>query len=149
MSVSSMTRLAEHDPAPTENALGLITAYIPSEAIAVYLAALGILIPGAIATEDQVTRVRLICFVAGLAVALVIAFANLDSTGMTTREAYRRRFVVAVLGGVAFAIYAAATPTFFFGGTFNTIPFTEYAAVAAIVAAPVMPVVAKALSVRK
>ena len=149
MSVASMTQLAKKDPTTPENALGLITAYIPSEAIAVYLGALGILIPATTATEDQVARVRLICFAIGLLVALVIAFANLDSTGLEVREAYRRRIVVAVLAAVGFAIYAAATPSFFIANTFNTISFTQYASVAALAAAPLMPVVAKALGVRE
>ena len=148
MSVSSMTQLAKKGASQPENALGLVTAYIPSEAVAVYLAALGILVPTSLATADQVARVRLVCFAAGLAVAIVIAFANFDPAGLNPREALRRRAVVAVLASIAFAIYAAATPSFFIGGAYNTIQFTQYASVAAIVAAPLLPVVAKALGVR-
>lgn len=149
MSVASMTELAQDSARAPSNALSLIVAYIPSEAIAVYIAALGILIPGTTATSDQVSRVRLVCFVAGLAVAIVIAFANFDSTGIERNEAYRRRIVVAVLAGVAFLIYAAATPSFFYGDTFLTIAFTQWAAAAAIVSAAIMPIVAKALGVRR
>lgn len=148
MSVASMTELAKTSAKDPPNALSLIVAYIPSEAIAVYIAALGILIPGSTATEEQVGRVRLVCFFAGLAVAIVIAFANFDATDLERREAYRRRAVVAVLAGVAFLIYAAATPSFFYANTLLTIAFTQWAAAAAIVSAAIMPVVAKALGVR-
>jgi hypothetical protein len=148
MSVASMTELANDSARAPSNALSLIVAYIPSEAIAVYIAALGILIPGAQATPEQVGRVRLVCFFAGLAVAVVITFANFDAANLEVREAYRRRTVVAILAAVAFLIYAAATPSFFYGDTLLTIPFTQWAAAAAIVSAVVMPVVAKALGVR-
>jgi hypothetical protein len=148
VSVSTMTQLAENGAGTPQNALGLIAAYIPSEAIAIYLAALGILAPSATASPDQIVRVRLICFAAGLLVAVVIAFANLSAQGLTTGEANRRRLVVAALSGVAFAIYAAATPDFFFNNTYLTIGFTQWAAVGALVAAPLMPWLAKALNVR-
>ena len=148
MSVASMTQLAQSGASTPENALALIAAYIPSEAIAVYLAALGILIPTSAATADQVARVRLICFAAGLLIAVVISFVNLDSTNLPTREAYRRRIVVAVIAAIGFVIYSSATPDFFFNNTYLTIAFTQWAAVAAIVAAPLLPWLAKALGVR-
>lgn len=149
MSVATMTDLAQSNPTPTKNALSLIAAYIPSEAIAVYLAALGILAPTNQATPDQVARIRLICFGAGLLVAIVIAFADFNSANLSTREAYRRRFFVAVLAGASFAVYSAATPDFFVQNTYLTIGFTQWAAGFAIFFAVLIPVVAKALRVRQ
>jgi hypothetical protein len=150
MSVASMAKLAQENATAPPNPLGLLTAYIPSEAIAVYIGALGILIPTADATPDQVGRVRLVCFFAGLLVAIIIAFANFDRSGITdTREVWRRRIVVAVLAVVAFAVYAAATPSFFYDDAFLTIPFTQWAAAGALVTAVVLPIVAKALGVRQ
>lgn len=149
VSVASMAKLAQNDAAEPANALNLITAYIPSEAIAVYIGALGILIPTAEATADQVTRVRFACFAAGILIAILISFLNFDATGVEAREAFRRRIVVSVLAAFTFLVYAAATPSFFYSNAFLTIAFTQWAAVLALVVAVVLPYVAKALGVRK
>lgn len=150
MSVASMAKLAEDQAEPPPNTLNLITAYIPSEAIAVYIGALGILAPTAEATADQVGRVRLICFGAGLLVATLIAVLNVDPSKVPgTAELWRRRLVVTLLAGVAFAIYSAATPSFFFEDNFLTIAFTQWAAAAALVSAVVLPPLAKLLGVRE
>ncbi|HEV8488487.1 MAG TPA: hypothetical protein VGQ58_01725 [Candidatus Limnocylindrales bacterium] len=150
MSVASMAKLAEPGATPPANALNLITAYIPSEALAVYIGALGILVPTAEATPDQIGRVRLVCFLAGLAVAAVIAVANVDAKKIPDpRELWRRRLVIAALAGVAFAIYAAATPSFFVQDTWLTIPISQWAAFAALIGTvAVFPPLAKSLNVR-
>jgi len=151
MSVATMAKLAEPGATAPANTLGLITAYIPSEAIAVYIGALGILIPAAEATPEQIGRVRLVCFVAGVLVAAVIAIANVDPKKIPdARELWRRRAVIAVLAGVAFAIYAAATPSFFVQDKWLTIPISQWAAFAALVGTvAVFPPLAKSLGVRE
>ena len=150
MSVATMAKLAEPGATAPPNTLGLITAYIPSEALAVYIGALGILVPNAEATPEQIGRVRLICFLAGLAVAAVIAVANVDGKKIPdVRELWRRRLVVAALAGVAFAIYAAATPSFFVEDAWLTIPVSQWAAFAALIGTvAVFPPLSKALNVR-
>jgi hypothetical protein len=74
MSVSTMARLAEGDSAEPDStlqsALRLLAAYIPSEALAVYIAVLGLLNPSPEATGQDVTIVRLICLAIGLVVAI-------------------------------------------------------------------------------
>ena len=150
MSVASMAKLAEPGATPPVNTLSLITAYIPSEAIAVYIGALGMLVPSAEATNEQVGRVRAICFLAALAVATVIAIANVDpKTIPEARERWRRRIVVAALAGVSFAIYAAALPSFFIQDKWLTIPISQWAAFAALIGTvAVFPPLAKSLNVR-
>ncbi len=62
MSVSKMARLAEGDSAEPDStlqsALRLVAAYIPSEAIALYVVVLGLLNPSLEATSEDVTIVR-------------------------------------------------------------------------------------------
>ena len=150
MSVTSMASMATKEPAEqTTSALELLAAYIPSEAIALYLAALGILTPAASASEDAVTKVRLICFLLGAAAAVLIAFVGVnEAPSGAKRGKWYRRIVVAILANVAFAAYAAATPSFFYSNTFLTIPFTQWAAVATIVIALVLPSIAGVVGVR-
>lgn len=149
MSVASIAQLAGNDAPAPANRADLIARYIPSEAIAVYIGALGILVPGGEATPGQVSLVRLICFGLGIVVALIIASANLNTTGITEPgEARRRRIVVAALAALAFALYAAAMPGFFYTSTILTIAFTEWATCAAIAAAIILPYAAPALGVR-
>jgi hypothetical protein len=76
-------------------------------------------------------------------VAVAIAFVNFKAPeGVNATEAWRRRIVVAVLAAGAFTIYAAATPTFFYENKLLTIAFTQWAAVAAVVAAVILPPIA-------
>ena len=162
MSVATMARLAEEpaDKVPAaaaadtdstfRSSLTLLAAYIPSEALAAYLAALGFLVPATDATVEQIFNVRVICFAIGFALALVLAVVTFNGRGLHIREQVKRRVLLALLAGVAFAIYSAATPSFFWSDLrFLTIAFTQWAAVAAIVTAMGLPYFAKALGVRK
>lgn len=80
MSVSTMARLAEGDSAEPDStlqsAIRLVAAYVPAEAIATYIAVLGLLTPGSGASADQVQAIRLVCFVIGLAVSVGLAFVT-------------------------------------------------------------------------
>lgn len=144
-----MAELAQPRVTSPTDARKLATAYIPGEAIAVYIAALGTLVPTAAATADQIGRVRLVCFIAGLAVALVIAYVSFDPTDVIEkREVWRRRMVVAALAAFSFGIYAAATPSFFYTDTYLTVSVTQWAAFAALVSTAVLPEIAKRLGVR-
>ncbi len=153
MSVSTMARLAEGDTAEPDStlqsAIRLIAGYIPAEAIAAYIVVLGLLTPGSGASADQIQLIRLVCFVIGIAVALGLAFITFKGGNLTKREQQRRQWVVAGLAAIGFVIYAAAMPSFFFQTDILTIPWGQWAAVVAIIAAVVMPTVAKALRVRK
>lgn len=150
MSVQSMAQMASEDAKPPRNPLSLLAAYIPSEAIAVYLAALGLLVPTAEATADQVARIRLICLIAGLGVALLIAVISVKTQpGVGTFETWRRRFIVALLAAVAFGVWTAATPNFFYEDVYLTIAFSQWAAFVAVIVTVFLPVIAKALGVRE
>lgn len=153
MSVSTMARLAEGDAADPDStlqsAIRLVAAYIPAEAIAVYIVILGILGPAAEATSDQVTTIRFISFLIGIIVAVALAFVTFKGRQLTRAEQRRREIIVAVLAAVSFAIYAAAMPSFFFRTDILTIPWGQWAAILAIVVALAMPSIARALGVRK
>ena len=153
MSVSTMARLAEGDTAEPDStlqsALRLVAAYIPSEAIAIYIAVLGLLNPSPTATSQDVTIVRLICFVIGLLVAASLPFVTFKGGNLTRREQRRRQLVVSGLAIVAFAVYAATMPSFFVATTILTIGFSQWAAVLAILIALFLPILAKRLEVRR
>ncbi len=153
MSVSTMARLAEGDSAEPDStlqsALRLVAAYVPSEAIAMYIAVLGLLNPPSSATSQDVTIIRIICFVIGLLVAISLPFATFKGGNLTKREQRRRQIVVAVLAAVAFAVYAATMPSFFYSGTILTIGFSQWAAVLTIIVALFLPIIAKSLNVRR
>ncbi len=153
MSVSTMARLAEGDSATPDStlqsAIRLVAGYIPAEAIVVYIAVLGILSPGSEATTDDVTIIRIISFLIGIAVAIGTAFIAFKGKQLTRREQQRREIIVAVLASVAFVIYAAAMPSFFIKTTILTIPLGQWAAILAILTALALPSIAKALGVRR
>lgn len=153
MSVSTMARLAEGDSAEPDStlqsALRLVAAYVPSEAIAVYIAVLGLLNPSTEATSQDVTIVRFICFVLGIVVAISLPFVTFKGGNLTRREQRRRQVVVAVLAAVSFASYAATMPSFFFSSPVLTIGFSQWAAVIAILVALFLPIIAKTLRVRR
>jgi len=153
VSVSTMARLAEGDSAEPDStlqsALRLVAAYVPSEAIAVYIAVLGLLNPTSEATSQDVTIVRLICFVVGVVVAISLPFITFKGGNLTRREQRRRQLVVALLAAVAFATYAATMPSFFVSASILTIGFSQWAAVVAILVALFLPIIAKALRVRR
>lgn len=153
MSVSTMARLAEGDDATPDStlqsAIRLVAGYIPAEAIAVYIAVLGVLSPGGEATTDEVTAIRVISLLIGIAVAVSLAFVTFKGRQLTRAEQRRREVIVAALAAVSFVIYAAAMPSFFVKADILTIPLGQWAAVLAIVTALAMPQVAKALRVRR
>ncbi|MEO5919309.1 MAG: hypothetical protein ABIQ17_07085 [Candidatus Limnocylindrales bacterium] len=153
MSISSMARLAEGDSAEPDStlqsAIRLIASYIPAESIAVYIVILGLLAPGPDASSDQVMAIRLVVFVIGLLVSVGLAFVAFKGGTLTRREQQRRQWLVAAMAAVTFAIYAAAMPSFFFQTDILTIPWSQWAAVLAIIAAVVLPTVARSLRLRK
>ena len=153
MSVSTMARLAEGDSAEPDStlqsALRLLAAYIPSEALAVYIAVLGLLNPSPAATGLDVMLVRLICLVIGVIVAVSLPFVTFKGGNLTRREQRRRQTIVAALAAVAFVVYAATMPSFFLSATILTIAFSQWAAVLAILVALFLPQVARRLGVRK
>ncbi len=153
MSVSTMARLAEGDTAEPDStlqsAIRLVAAYIPAEAIAVYIAILGLLSPSETATTDDVRIIRVIALLLGIAVAVGVAFVAFKGGSMTRKEQRRRETLVAIMAAVPFVIYAAAMPSFFFQATILTLPFSQWAAILAIITALVLPMIAKAAGLRK
>lgn len=153
MSVSTMARLAEGDTATPDStlqsAIRLVAGYIPAEAIAVYIAVLGILNPATEATTDEVTTIRVISVLIGIVVAVSLAFVTFKGKQLTRSEQRRRQVIVAVMAAVSFVVYAAAMPSFFIRMTILSIPWGQWAAVVAIVMALAMPAIAKALGVRR
>ena len=153
MSVSTMARLAEGDSAEPDStlqsAIRLVAGYIPAEPIAVYIAVLGVLNPSPEATTDDVTIIRIISFVIGVAVAIGTAFIAFKGRQLTRREQRRREIIVAAMAAISFAVYAAAMPSFFIKATIVSISFGQWAAVLAIIVALAMPSIAKGLGVRK
>lgn len=153
MSVSTMARLAEGDSAEPDStlqsALRLVAAYIPAEAIAIYIAVLGLLNPATGATTSDVTIIRFICFVIGIIVAISLPFVTFKGGNLTKREQRRRQVIVAALAAVAFAVYAAAMPSFFVTVTILGLGISQWAAVVAILVALFMPTVARTLHVRR
>ena len=153
VSAASMARLASGDPAAAEKgfkgSLQSIANYIPSEGLGVYLAAQGLLIPAKDATDEQVFRLRLVCFAMGMVVVGLLAFAAFEGTKFAGLEVWRRRILVTVLAVVAFAIYGSATPEFFLSDrTYLTIAWSQWAAIVTIIAALVMPYVANVLDLK-
>ncbi|HUG29113.1 MAG TPA: hypothetical protein VMQ65_01165 [Candidatus Limnocylindria bacterium] len=152
MSVSTMARLAEGDSAvpdsTLQSALRVVAAYIPAEAIAIYIAVLGLLNPTTGATTEDVTVIRFICFVIGIVVAISLPFVTFKGGNLTKREQRRRQVIVAALAAFAFAVYAATMPSFFVTVTILGIGISQWAAVVAILVALFMPMAARALKVR-
>ena len=148
MSATSMAMRASGETTATgfKSSLQTIAAYIPSEGLAVYLAAQGLLIPAKDATTEQQFRLRLVCFGIGLIVVVFLAFAAFDGSKFKASEARRRRGLVTLLSAVAFAIYGSATPQFFLSDqSYLTIAWSQYAALVTIISALVIPYVANAL----
>ena len=148
MSATSMAIRASGEMTATgfKSSLQTIAAYIPSEGLAIYLAAQGLLIPSKEATAEQAFSLRLVCFGIGLAVVVFLAFAAFDGSKFRRAEARRRRALVTILAAVAFVIYGSATPQFFLSDqSFLTIAWSQYAALVTIVAALVIPYVANVL----
>lgn len=153
MSVVTMARLAEGDsvqPDSTlQSSLRLITAYLPSEAIAVYILLLGLLNPVGDTVADDVTIIRLVVFVIGVLVAFALSFITFQGGGLTRREQQRRQIVVGALAAISFSVFAAAMPSFFFRATIVSIGFSQWAAIVAVIVVVLMPTIARVLRVRK
>ena len=153
MSVVTMARLAEGDsvqPDSTfQSSLRLIAAYVPSEAIAVYIVLLGILNPAPDATSSDVTIVRLVVFVIGVLVAFALSFVTFQGGGLTRREQRRRQIVVGALATLSFCTFAAAMPSFFLQATVLSIGFSQWAAIAVLIVVVLMPSLARLLRVRR
>ena len=153
MSATSMARMASGDTESSQtgfkSSLASITAYIPSEGLGVYLAAQGLLIPSKDATNDQIFRLRLVCFLMGAAMVGFLAFAAFDGSKFTREEGWRRRILVTILGVVAFLIYGSATPQFFLSdNSYLTIAWSQWAAIVTIIAALVLPYIASVLDLQ-
>ena len=150
MSATSMALRASGETGDAhgfKSSLQTIAAYIPSEGLAVYLAAQGLLIPSKEATDEQQFRLRLVCFAIGLAVVAFLAFAAFDGSKFEVSEARRRRLVVTILAAVAFGIYGSATPQFFLSDqSYLTIAWSQWAALVTIIAALALPYVANVLN---
>jgi hypothetical protein len=116
-------------------ALEAIAGYIPSEALALYIGALGAFQPATDASK---------WIVLGAGVALVILFAGWNAADRATRPAPRKIAVVVVLAVVSFVTYAAALPGSPFISVWAQAPVAAgYVAVALSVLLPRFAVLAK------
>jgi len=86
---------------PWQASLDAIAAYIPSEALAVYIAAIG-------AFQPASTDARWLWF--GIGIVLVLAFGALSALDRQTRPGMQMFAIVMVLAVVSFATYAGALP---------------------------------------
>jgi hypothetical protein len=121
-----------------QEALDKIADYIPAEALAIYVAALGILLPQ---TETE----RWATFAFGL--GLVVIFTWLGLTNRRRRKPQTRTFWwLLFFGFLAFTLYAGALPN----SPFLTLTdaATRILSVAALVAAYVIPEAAERLHLR-
>jgi hypothetical protein len=153
MSVYSMAQSAE-DGAEAKNYLVALKDYIPAEALAIYLFAVGILSPAADATKTDIAALKVFCFVIGLLAVTVITlrtFKSEKSTGngfLSVSEPNRRRLVLILLAWSAFAAYilVSLVPT---GYELASVELARYAVVIAAIWALIVPAVADQLGVRK
>lgn len=101
--VAGATMTAGSDPAGNvQKALDAIVGWIPSEALAVYIAALAVL-PPKTTTESWVWF--------GLGIVAVIIFAVVAGLDRTTRPPISKLVIVTIVAVVSFATYAAAMPS--------------------------------------
>jgi hypothetical protein len=92
---------ASNTSSRVQAALEAVAGYIPSEALALYIAALGTFQP----STDTAKWVVL-----GLGVVLVIVFAASSALDRATRPAMDKVAIVTVLAIISFVTYAAALP---------------------------------------
>ena len=141
MSVSSMARLAEGDSAVPDLRFRARCASwrptSPRRRSRSTSPSWGWLNPSVEATSQDVTIVRFLCFVIGIVVAVSLPFVTFKGGNLTRREQRRRQVIVAGLAAVAFAVYAATMPSFFFSASILTIGLSQWAAVVAILVAAV------------
>ncbi len=156
MSLTSMGQLASSPAgrsAPSgnsslEKALNVVAAYIPSEALATYIALLAILVPASGTTASQVFAVKAICFVVGLAMSVGLIWLTYKPGSDAPATARRKRFLLIVLAVVSFIAYSLATPGGFWDGSFLGIAITVWGAALVIVLAGLLPVLAKSWGLR-
>jgi hypothetical protein len=141
-------RAVASDETPTERGLRLVAAYIPSEALAAYLALLGLLVPATGTPTGQVEAVKWIAFTAGLVLAVALVFFGYKRGQDTAAVARRKRAYLIVFAIVAFLAYSVATPGGPWGGSFLGIAVTVWGAAIAIVLAAILPVLAATLGLR-
>ena len=153
MSVYSMAKSAE-DEAEAKSYLVALKDYIPAEALAIYLFAVGILSPAADATSTDIAALKVFCFVVGLLAVAFITLRSFESDKAkgnafkSVSEATRRRVVVIFLAWSAFFAYVLASlvPT---GYELASVELTRFAVVIAALWALILPGVADQLGVRK
>ena len=129
-------------PSDTSSALskGLesVARFIPTEAVTVYVAGLGLFTPSS-------QREKWIVFVIGLAVVGALVLLNAPVAAFKSRVAGWRPAAVLIISSVAFVAWAAATP----GGPFDDISAraTIWGGFAVLVIAPILPLLAKRLGI--
>jgi hypothetical protein len=125
-----------------------IATYIPSEAVALYLFALGVLIPVSGTPEGQVSAVKFIAFGVGLIAAIALVPAGFNAGTMATSEARRRVIVLMALSAVAFCLYSVATPAGPWDGSMLGVPTTAWGGVIGGAFTLLAPIIAGWLGVR-
>jgi len=127
----------------SERALRVIATYIPSEALAAYLALIGILVPAAGTPSGQVFAVKLLALGASLALAVGLVFlgftpgANDDQLTVRRKRAQLIGFAV-----VALLAYSLATPGGPWDGSVLGVALTVWGAAIVLLLAPLLPVIA-------
>ena len=153
MSVYAMAKNAE-ETGDGKSYLVALKDYIPAEALAIYIFAVGFLAPAQDAQGTDVALITGFSLVVGLIASAAIAVGSLtgDVTGDglldgRVSEMTRRRVVVIFVAWSALIAYVAATlqP---FGVEIATVDIARFLAVLAALWAVVLPFVASALGVR-
>jgi hypothetical protein len=157
MSVMSMAQLASNPtrrPRPasesdTERGLRLIAAYIPSEALAAYLALLGLMVPAVGTPTGQVLAVKAIVLLAGLGLSIALIFLGFKPGANDDAATSRRKRILLIgFAFVAFLAYSLATPGGPWSGGLLGIPVTVWGAAAALILAPLLPALAQRWGLR-
>lgn len=160
MSIAAMTRLAtlaDHEkrgePVPEvpgkpdraaspqnalSDALAKVTAYIPTEVLAIYVPALGI---------ANTSRYLWLWIIFGISAFLVIVFVWLHNDARRLRAHRRRRFALVILFAlVPFVAYAAAIPDTPFKQITSAAP--RVGGIAVLILAGLLPALAKKWRIR-
>lgn len=157
MSVIAMARAASRpsrdriqtEETDSERALSVIATYIPSEALAAYLALLGLLVPAVGTPSGQVFAVKVIALAAGFALTVGLVFLTYkpgtDEPPATTR---RNQALLIGFALVALFAYSLATPGGPWAGTLLGIDVTVWGAALALFLAPLLPALAASWGLR-
>jgi len=115
-------------------AMESVTSFIPTEAVTVYIAGLGLFAPSS-------PREKWIVFTCGLAVVTALVLLNAPASAFKSRLGVWRPAVVLLISVASFVAWAAAAP----GGPFGEISAraTIWGGFAVLVTAPVLPLLAK------